>query len=211
MTPLMLLCVALLAALLLGLPIFMSLGIATCIALFVSDVPLNMIPAGLIPRGRSISSFGHPLFHPGGIAHGVGRRHPADHRRGGQTRRTNLWRSGRHDDFGLHVLFRHQRVRARNHGGGRGPHDPGHDPGGVWARLCRGRGLLRRNPGNSHSSFEPDDHLRRYRQRVHHRDVPGGNPAGIDYRLGALFRGLVRGEAVRFQGVGRRVHLGGVL
>jgi len=54
MTPLTLLIIALLAALLLGLPIFMSLGIATCIALLVSDVPLNMIPQVLF---RGVDQF----------------------------------------------------------------------------------------------------------------------------------------------------------
>jgi C4-dicarboxylate transporter DctM subunit len=54
MTVLTLLAVVLILALLLGLPVFMSLGVATCVALLVSDVPLTMIPQVLF---RGVDQF----------------------------------------------------------------------------------------------------------------------------------------------------------
>ena len=54
MTPMTLLVVVLLLGLLLGLPVFMSLGVATCVALLVSDVPLTMIPQVLF---RGVDQF----------------------------------------------------------------------------------------------------------------------------------------------------------
>jgi len=54
MTVLTLLAVILILGLLLGLPVFMSLGVATCVALLVSDVPLTMIPQVLF---RGVDQF----------------------------------------------------------------------------------------------------------------------------------------------------------
>jgi C4-dicarboxylate transporter DctM subunit len=54
MTPMTLLVVVLLLGLLLGLPVFMALGVATCVALLVSDVPLTMIPQVLF---RGVDQF----------------------------------------------------------------------------------------------------------------------------------------------------------
>ena len=79
MTPLTLLVVALLGALLLGLPIFMSLGIATCIALLVSDIPLNMIPQVLFRGVDQFPLLAIPCFILAGSLMESGRSHPPDH------------------------------------------------------------------------------------------------------------------------------------
>jgi C4-dicarboxylate transporter DctM subunit len=54
MTTLSILILVLLIGLLLGLPIFMALGISTCVALLVTDVPLSMIPQTLF---RGVDQF----------------------------------------------------------------------------------------------------------------------------------------------------------
>jgi C4-dicarboxylate transporter DctM subunit len=54
MSPITLLVLVLVAGLLLGLPIFMSLGVATCVTLLVSDVTLSMIPQTLF---RGVDKF----------------------------------------------------------------------------------------------------------------------------------------------------------
>ncbi len=54
MTTLTILILVLLIGLLLGLPIFMALGISTCVALLVTDVPLSMIPQTLF---RGVDQF----------------------------------------------------------------------------------------------------------------------------------------------------------
>jgi len=54
MSTLAVLILVLILALLVGLPIFMALGISTCVALLVTDVPLSMIPMTLF---RGVDQF----------------------------------------------------------------------------------------------------------------------------------------------------------
>ncbi len=54
MTTLTILILVLIVGLLLGLPIFMALGVSTCVALLVTDVPLSMIPQTLF---RGVDQF----------------------------------------------------------------------------------------------------------------------------------------------------------